>query len=385
MQDKPSTETYARLVLWYVTAVASISAIPYLAVVLADAGVQDRTIATVLLLLPLGQIFGAPFWGWVADRTGAHQLVFRTATIFAAVAGVGLMVAEDPVSLAACVLLMAVSRAPVFPIADATTVSILGQDRRDYGRIRAAGSVAFLVAIQSAGIARDTWPRAPLWIGGSLLVLTAVVSWSFPKVRTPPRRPTTAELGKMLAHPVLLPLMGICVLHGMTITAYDSLFSLHVESLGLDSWVTGAGIALGVLVEVVVLMSGRYLLDRLGPLPLLLIAVAVGVPRWLITGATTDPYILIATQALHGIHFGAFWISGVALFSEQAPKNLVASAQSLLPASTFGVGYFASMALAATILGPFTLQQFFGILSVTSALATALTAMLYFRTRLPSS
>ena len=380
MQDKPSTQTTARLVIWYVTAVAAISASPYLSAVLADSGVAAGTIASIMLLVPIGRIFGAPFWGWIADRTGAHQLVFRAATILGAVSGLGFIVADTPALLAGSVFLMAISRAPVFPIADATTISILGEDRRHYGRIRAAGSVAFLVAVGASGVLRGTYSRAPLIIGGGLLIATAVVSWGFPQIQTSPRRPTLANLAKLISHPVLMPLTGILVLHGMTITVYEGLFSLHVETLGFEPWVTGAAISLGVLVEVGVLMSSKRLLDHIGPLPLLIFAVAVGVPRWIITGSTSDPTLLVLTQGLHGFHFGAFWIAGVALFSEHAPKNLAASAQSLLPASTFGVGYFAAMALGSVLLGPLSLQQFFGVMAGVSALATVLTTILYFRT-----
>jgi len=359
-----------------VTAVASISAIPYLSAVLGDAGVPDHAIASILLLMPIGRIFGAPFWGWVADRTGTHQLVFRAAVTLGAVAGLAFLVAESPVLLAAAVLVMAISRAPVFPIADATTVAILGRDGRNYGRIRAAGSIAFILAISAGGWLRGTWTHAPLWIGGGLLIATAVVSWGFPTLVAPPKRPGLSDLKAVLLDPVLLPLMGIVALHGMTLTAYDSLFSLHVERLGMAPWVTGAAMSVGVTVEVGVLLFGRPLLDRIGPMRLLLVAVGVGVPRWILTGIATEPWVLIATQALHGIHFGAFWISGVALFSEKAPENLRASAQALLPASAFGIGTFASMASAATLLGPLSLQQFFGALATVSAVATLWTLQL---------
>ena len=358
-------------------AVASISAVPYVSVILGDAGIPDRTIASILLLMPIGRIFGAPLWGWIADRTGTHRLVFRAAVSLGALAGLGFLIAETPELLAASVLLMALSRAPVFPIADATTVAILGENRRNYGRIRAAGSIAFILAIGASGLLRGSHPRAPLWIGGSLLIATAVVSWGFPTLATPPKRPSLGELRRVMVDPVLLPLMGICVLHGMTLTTYDSLFSLHVERLGMAPWVTGAGMSLGVLVEVGVLFYGRYLLDRLGPLRLMLLAVGCGIPRWILTGTTTDPVILVAAQALHGIHFGAFWIAGVALFSENAPANLKASAQALLPASSFGAGYFLSMATAWFVLGPLTLQQLFGALAGVSTLATVLTWTLY--------
>ena len=377
MNHRPSNQTQARLALWYVMAVGSISALPYVSVILGDAGVSDRTIASILLLMPIGRIFGAPFWGWIADRTGTHGLVFRAAVLLGALAGVGFLVAKTPPLLAASVLLMALSRAPVFPIADATTVAILGENRRNYGRIRAAGSIAFILAIGASGWLRGTYPRAPLWIGGSLLIATAVVSWGFPSLVAPPKRPSLHDLRKVMVDPVLLPLMGISALHGMTLTTYDSLFSLHVERLGMAPWVTGVAMSLGVLVEVGILFSGRQLLDRLGPLRLMLLAVACGIPRWILTGTTTDPAILVAAQALHGLHFGAFWIAGVALFSENAPDNLKASAQALLPASSFGVGYFLSMATAWLVLGPLTLQQLFGALAGISTVATVWTWRLY--------
>ena len=107
------------------------------------------------------------------------------------------------------------------------------------------------------------------------MIATAVVSWGFPTLVAPPKRPGLSDLKAVLLDPVLLPLMGIVALHGMTLTAYDSLFSLHVERLGMAPWVTGAAMSMGVTVEVGVLLFGRPLLDRIGPMRLLLVAVVL--------------------------------------------------------------------------------------------------------------
>jgi PPP family 3-phenylpropionic acid transporter len=86
---------------------------------------------------------------------------------------------------------------------------------------------------------------------------------------------------------------------------------------------------------------------------------------------TSDPVALVCIQSLHGIGFGAFWIAGVALFSELAPPNLSRSAQSLLPASTFGVGYLLAMAGASWVLARHPPPVLFQLLAIISLMATA--------------
>lgn len=359
----------ARLIAWYCGAVGAITAIPWVAAALYKADVPSEQVALVLLLLPLGQLIGAPAWSWTADRTDPLT-VLRLATGGATVAGFGLAAAQTPLAMIAMLAVLAVFRAGVFPVADALTLGLLGTDRRGYGQIRAAGSVVFGIVIFADGEIREVWARGPLWIGAALMGVAAVMSWTLPPPAGKPSRPGLAELWTAAKDPLLGLLAVVALLHGMTLTTYDSLYTLHIESLGLSSRVAGASLAVGVAVEVAVLWAGRSLIGRLGLLPLLAIAVCSGVPRWLLTGTSTTPWVLILTQGLHGLGFGAYWVAGVALFNERAPASLASSAQALFTVTTFGVGYLASMTLASTILAGHDTSTLFAVLTGISALAS---------------
>ncbi len=337
----------ARLSLWYAVSVAAITLNPWLGVVLVDAGLTDAGAATVLLAVPVGRLVGGPVSGWVADRQGP-AVVLRLATVLSAALG-ALLLLPLPAGVAAAVIGgFALTRAPVFPVADATTIALLG---RGYGPVRAVGSVAFLACVAVGGWLREeVWALAPVALAVTALVATAAVSWTLPRVNAPASPPTARQALRLLGHPRLWPVFVACALHGASVTAYDSLFSVHVEQLGLPATVTGTALALGVFVEIGVLVAAPRLLTRLGPLPLLTIALATGVPRYVVTGWATDPVWVIAAQALHGIHFGAYWVAGIAWVSEQAPPELRTTAVAMLPAATFGVGSLLGLGAAAVLL-----------------------------------
>jgi PPP family 3-phenylpropionic acid transporter len=154
-----------------------------------------------------------------------------------------------------------------------------------------------------------------------------------------------------MRQPVFLALFGVGILHQSTISFYDHFYALHVtRTLGLGSWIASASIALGVGLEVIVLAKGHRLLTQIGPGLLIVLGIASGLPRWLLTAHTTDPVLLIATQSLHGIGFGAWWVGAIALVDRYAPGRMRNSAQGLFMASSHGIGTLVAMAAAGLLL-----------------------------------
>lgn len=315
----------------------------------------------------MGRLLGGPAWTWVADGLGPDRIL-RLAAALATAAGLALLLTRSPWLLATAIAGLALARAPLFPIMDAATLHALG---RGYGPIRAVGSVAFLVVAATGGLLRDRYSDAPLVMAVGLLGLTAAVTLALPPLETA-RAPRSAPgAWRRLARRPGLPLLLVgCVLHGATLSAYDQLFAMHVHALGLPAAATGTALALGVGVEVGILAMAPALLSRLGPRALLLVGVASGVPRFLITGTTHTPTLLVAIQALHGLHFGAFWVAGSTLFSRLAPPELRNSTQALLPASAFGAGPLLGLSLAAGMLRWGSTQQLYLCMAALSALAT---------------
>jgi len=368
------------LLLWHAGAVGALTALPFVAVVLADLGLQPGSIAVVLLLLPVGQLVAAPLWTWAADRTNATT-VLRITSVGATLASMGVAAAPSPTTMGLAVFALAITRAGASPTGDALTVTLLGPNRRTYGQIRAIGSLVFALVIFVDGYLRMTWPRGPLWIGAGLMGLATVAAFTLPATRSAAQRPSLADLKQIFRHPLLAPLLAVTMLHGVTLTTYDHLFTLHIEAHGHAPSVAGAAFATGVLVEVAVLLLGRRILDRVGPMPLLVLSIASAAPRWLITGQADSPAVLIATQSLHGISFGGFWVACIALFSERAPAGLGATSQGLFTAATFGAGYLVAMSVAAVVLRITDTGALFTGMAATSAVAAVWTLVLWTRHR----
>ena len=231
------------------------------------------------------------------------------------------------------------------------------------------GSVAFIGIVQVAGQARDVWPRAPLLVTLALFLGMVFMSPRLPRPARMPPVDWPAALRALRTHPVLRPLAGVAVLHGATLSMYDHLYGLHLAALGFDSGLLGTAVGVGVAAEVGVMWAGAPLLRRFGGLGLMTAAVVSGLPRWWLTATMTDPMLQVATQALHGLTFGAWWIGGVQLFAESAPKGLENTSQSILLASSFGVGSLFAMVATGTLLDSHGTETLFYASTVVSGLA----------------
>ena len=308
---------------------------------------------------------------WIADRTRRTVPALAVSAAVAALGAAVLALGTTPAVLVLGLAVLALGQAPVFPLADAATVVLLGENRRDYGRIRAVGSVAFVAVVLGTGQLAGTWPAAPRVALAALLGATALATLTLPDV--PPGRnpPSFAQLGRLARSGGLGTLVAVTTLHGTTLALYDRLFALHADRLGVpDAW-TAVAIGAGVAVEVAVLWWGRAVLHRVGPGRALVLAAGLGVVRWAATALAPVP-IVLAAQLLHGATYGLFWVAGVALFSERAPPALASSAQTLLTMGMFGVGPLLAMGAAAALLPRVgTTGLFLGAAAV-AAIATAL-------------
>lgn len=341
-----------RLTLWYVLFLAAIGAFhPYLAVVLDDAGANGRSKAAILSLFPAGSILAGPGLTWVADRTGRSVTVLRICIGISAGMALVLACGLSLWWMVPCIGILSFARAPSTSIIDMLTARRLGMGKSGYGNVRAWGSVGFIASAAGVGLVLDRAPLAPLYVHAAFLLSLAVLTMSIPGEPEKPKPAGSAAITEVLRRPVLVALYGVGILHQSTISFYDHFYALHVtRTLGLGSWVASASIILGVGLEVLVLAGGHRLLSRVGPGALIVLGVASGLPRWLITAETTDPLLLVVTQSLHGIGFGAWWVGAIALVDRHAPGHLRNSAQGLFMASSHGLGTLLAMAAAGMLL-----------------------------------
>lgn len=130
-----------------------------------------------------------------------------------------------------------------------------------------------------------------------------------------------------------------------------SRFEAHASSKGglhLSSEQVPLVMSLGQIAEIVVLLLLPWSLSRLG----FGLTIAIGIAAWSVRYAIFalgQPLLLVvASQTLHGFGFGFFFVGAMIYSDRIAPRDIRASAQSLIIFVTYGAG----MVVSSLIAGP---------------------------------
>jgi PPP family 3-phenylpropionic acid transporter len=131
---------------------------PYFALYLREnAGLSGTEIGVVLAIAPLIGMVAQPFWGRVADRTGARSRMLAYLTLGTAMGYLGLGAAEGFWPIVAAAVLMAIVGTAIFPLMTSVSLAILRDaGRHAFGNVRVWGTVGYFILVIS-------FPRILQW------------------------------------------------------------------------------------------------------------------------------------------------------------------------------------------------------------------------------
>ena len=118
---------------------------------MADRGIDAGAIGTVLGLASLVRLLAVPLWGAAADRVGRRRPMLLLAATGSAAAVACFPLAHAILPLLLLVTLQGVAAAALTPLADTLTLALAAAGRLTYGRTRAWGSAAYMLATAAAG------------------------------------------------------------------------------------------------------------------------------------------------------------------------------------------------------------------------------------------
>ncbi|HEY4187131.1 MAG TPA: MFS transporter [Polyangia bacterium] len=340
----PSPPPTRLLSVFYFCAFISVGiSTPYLSPYLSDLGLSGTEIATVLSLIPICNL-GVPLaWAWIADRTHRHALLLRVASFGSALGIAILLTARHFRGALLAFAVFALFNTGIGPVVDTLAVA-LSVEGRGYGRVRMWGSFGFLVAAAVGGAlltARGGRPADPLvpalMLGG--LLSAGLVSFRVHGHVAPRRqKPHLSDVAALWRDRRFRLLLAVASLHWMTLAPYNVFFGLLLRTRHLSPAVGGAAFVAGVLAEGAVMFWFSSLRRVFRLETLLCISFAATVLRWLLVWRVHSAPLMIALQAVHGLTFGLFWITGIALLNELVPPAVRATGQALYLMAMLGLG-----------------------------------------------
>ena len=332
----------------------------------ADRGLSAASIGQVLGFASLFRVMSGPGWGTMADRVGRRRPVMTTAAVIAMTMSLSYLPLHGFLTILLVAAMQGIAASALGPLADSLALALAREGKLEYGPVRAAGSISYMVmtAAVGQGLALLGATLVP-WIQAFGYALAAWFARLLPEAETPPAAPhVRGGWALFRLQPFRLTVACTALIQGSH-AAYYGFAAIYWRSQGIGDATIGLLFAEGIIAEIALFLRGRRLVERLGPAGLTACAAAAAVVRWGGMALAPPLPVLAVLQLLHAATFAMQHLAAMMLLSRSVPPERAATAQALHSAlgqgvpnglmvlltgflySRMGGGAFAAMAVCA--------------------------------------
>src|ERR1041385_4385029 len=156
------------------------SAMPFFVLFYQRLAFNGTQIGLLTGVPPLITLFAAPFWTGLADAKRWHKLVMGLGIVLAVLAVFLLPLFTNFVIVFVMIILLNFFISPVASLADSGTMTMLGEERAMYGRIRLGGTIGWGLFAPVAGVLVQNYGlRIGFWTFSAIMLLNLFVSQKF--------------------------------------------------------------------------------------------------------------------------------------------------------------------------------------------------------------
>ena len=294
-----------------------------------ELGFSRLEIGSIYSTGPLMAIVSNLLLGAVADK--ARNLRLLLGLLF--LCQIAVFLALAPLrQFAAIAALMAVFyffQTPAVPMVD--SLSLLAADRlgRSFPSFRVFGSVGFALCAVLFNLLYDEIGPGMVVPAGCLTAAAALLFVPFiGNFQANLRRFDFSELWGILKQRKTVVFFVLVWLAAVPHRVLEGFLSVRMQEIGGEAWVGWTWLASSFSEIPVMLLLARYG-HRLKELPLLSAAAFFYAVRLLLLSVIDAPFALIATQLMHSVTFGIFFLSAMRFLTHLLPDQYRATAQAL--------------------------------------------------------
>jgi len=321
----------------YFAAIASF--MPFIVLFYQSLGFNGAQIGLLAGVPPLITLVGAPLGTSLADSTRRHQLIMSLGIVVPS----GIVLFLPAFTSFAVIFMMVVVfnifLSPVASLSDSATLSMLGDQRAMYGRVRLGGTIGWGLLAPIAGVLVQNFGlKTAFWTFAGIMFVNLFVSRKFDYGAHEERTSGNGGIRSLLRSRRWIFFLLFAFLGGVGAFSVASYLYPYMAELGANESQMGAALAIATFTEAPVFFLGDRLIKRFGSYGLFMIALVMIGIRSLLYAAVDTTFMVFAVQAFGGMIFPALWLAGVAYADENAPAGLKSTAQGIFGAVTFGFG-----------------------------------------------
>ena len=313
---------------------------PYFGLYLQSLSFSAWDIGILMSQMQLMRLFGPYLWGILADRIGERLKIIRATSVITLLVFSAFFFVTRFEALLAALMILSFFWVAALPLVETLTFDHLREQPANYGRIRIWGSIGFIAAVLSIGALLDQWGlKILLWAIMLMLAGTVLHAFLLPEAAHTRRQEDSLPISAILRQPHVGALLAASFFMTAAHGALNIFYSIFLNENGYSKSVVGGLWSLGVLAEIIVFLYMSPLMARFKVRSILLVSFAAAVVRFALIGlGVAHPAILLLTQLMHGLTFGAFHAASIASINRWFPGKTRSRGQALYSSLSFGAG-----------------------------------------------
>ena len=298
----------------------------------------------VLVIFPL-------IWGSLADRFRNRRTLYLLCSISASLLWSLYLTTAEFLPMLAITIAHGIFFAPLISFLEAFSMDVLGRARGGYGKIRAWGSINFILVVVLLGRLIDAFNIRlilTLILAGS--VVQSIAALRMPRITVSKATPLSGRADTLMRmQTVVFLFCGFLMLvsHG----AYYGFFSIHLETLGFSKTFIGICWALASTAEILVMIKSGSIFRRFSLESVLVFSFGVAALRWLVLYFVHSAWLILLTQVLHAVTYGTFHMASILYIDRLAPDRNKTFGQGVNNAVQYGLGLMIGFLLNGYLYG----------------------------------
>ncbi len=325
---------------------------PFVIVYFQELGFSGAQIGFLAAMTPLIFMLGAPLWTGLADATHRHKLIMSiTVVVSAVIAGLFPLV-NSFILVVPIVIVYALFAAAIIPFADSATMSMLGDEKAMYGRVRLGGTLGWGLFAPLAGLIIQGYGiRWAFWGFSIFLIFSLFIVHKFSFVQVPKRESFVRDIRLVLADQRWMLFLALSFVAGVGFAIVSSFLFPYMRELNISKATMEVSLTIATISELPVLFFANFLLMRIKARGLLVLAVLITGLRLLLYAILNYQTGILGFQLLNGMTYPMFWVAGVSYANAISPDGMKSTAQGLLGAMVSGFGAAAGGLMGGLLLG----------------------------------
>ena len=345
--------------------------LPYFNLYCYHIGFSGFQIGTLSALRSIALVLFPLVWGALADRLNKRKPIYILCIVISTVIWSLFLFTVEFWPMLLITIFYGMFYAPIISFLEAFTMDVLGKEKKSYGRIRAWGSISFITMVLVLGKVIDIYSVEVIVIlilAGSIML--TIGSTRVPAIQ-PPKKDRLAPGARSLLRRRVIVFLFCAFLMLVSHGAYYGFFSIHLTNLGFDGTFIGICWALASTAEILVMVRSEKLFNRFSIENVLTFSFVIAAIRWLILFFASSPAVILASQILHAVTYGAFHMASILYIDRLAPQQAKTTGQAVNNAVTYGlglmVGFFVNGYLYE-LMGSFALFGLSSLIAVSGGL-----------------